>query len=95
MNSFHGCDAVKRLKENEILITNENFIVNGEINKSDIIQNLSFHKKNSNILGFPLRLHIYNLAKPNKDFRDLFLVKVSNSAVALLYGNFQLSCNQT
>ena len=70
MNTFHGCDAVKRLKENEILITNENFIVNGEINKSDIIQNLSFHKKNSNILGFPLRLHIYNLAKPNKDFSN-------------------------
>ena len=67
MSLFFGCNAVKRLKKNELLMTNDVFIINGEIDKSEDVKRLSFHKKNSSLLGLPLKLHVYNLARPNKD----------------------------
>ena len=67
MYMFFGCNAIKRVDRNELLLTKNNIIVNGKTNKSEDISRLSFHKKNSNILGIPIRLHIYNLARPNKD----------------------------
>jgi len=67
MSLFFGCNAVKRLKKNELLMTNDVFIINGEIDKSEDVKKLSFHKKNSSLLGLPLKLHVYNLARPNKD----------------------------
>jgi outer membrane protein assembly factor BamA len=62
-----GCSAVKRVKKNELLLKKNTFIVDGKIIKSEEISRLSFHNKNSHILGIPVRLHIYNLARPNKD----------------------------
>ena len=67
MYVFFGCNAIKRVHKNELLLTKNNIVVNGKSNKSEDISRLSFHKKNSNILGIPIRLHIYNLARPNKD----------------------------
>lgn len=64
---FFGCNAVKRVNKNELLLKKNTFIVNGKIIKSEEISRLSFHNKNSHILGIPVRLHIYNLARPNKD----------------------------
>ena len=62
-----GCNAVKRVNKNELLLKKNTFIVDGKIIKSEEISRLSFHNKNSHILGIPVRLHIYNLARPNKD----------------------------
>ena len=67
MYVFFGCNAIKRVGKNELLLTKNNIIVNGKTNKAEDISRLSFHKKNSNILGIPIRLHIYNLARPNED----------------------------
>ena len=67
MYVFLGCNAIKRVHKNELLLTKNNIIVNGKTNKSEDISRLSFHKKNSNILGIPVRLHIHNMARPNKD----------------------------
>ena len=64
---FFGCNAIKRVKKNELLLKKNTFIVDGKIIKSEEISRLSFHNKNSHILGIPVRLHIYNLARPNKD----------------------------
>ena len=64
---FFGCNAVKRVNKNEFLLKKNTFIVDGKIIKSEEISRLSFHNKNSHILGIPVRLHIYNLARPNKD----------------------------
>ena len=64
---FFGCNAVKRVNKNELLLKKNTFIVDGKIIKSEEISRLSFHNKNSHILGIPVRLHIYNLARPNKD----------------------------
>ena len=62
-----SCDAVKRVNSDELLLTENSFIVNGKATKNETLSKLSFQKVNSKILGIPARLHIYNLARPNKD----------------------------
>ena len=76
---FTSCAAVKRVKKNEFLLTKNSFIINGKKNKSETISKLSFQKTNSKILGIPLRLHIYNMARENKDsIFDSWLKKKPN-----------------
>jgi len=62
-----SCDSTKRVAENEYLLTKNTVYVNGEKNKSETINNLIYQEPNQKILGFPLRLHFYNLARPNID----------------------------
>ena len=62
-----GCDAVKRVQKDDLLLTENTFIVNGKINKSETLSKLSFQKVNNKFLGIPFKLHVYNLARPNKD----------------------------
>ncbi|GAA4290051.1 translocation and assembly module lipoprotein TamL [Aestuariibaculum suncheonense] len=64
-----SCDAVKRVGENEHLLTNNTVIINGKKNSTETITNLLYQKPNSKIpvLGTPLRLQIYNLARPDID----------------------------
>jgi hypothetical protein len=62
-----SCDAVKRVSENEYLLTDNKVIVNGKKESSETINNLLYQNPNRKILGVPLRLHIYNSARPNID----------------------------
>lgn len=64
-----SCDAVKRVPENEHLLTNNAISVNGKKEKSELLNNLLYQAPNSRIpaLGTPLRLHIFNLARNSKD----------------------------
>ncbi len=62
-----ACDTTKRVPDNKHLLTDNKIEVNGEIEKEDQVQNLLYQERNSAILGFPLRLHLYNLAKANPD----------------------------
>ena len=62
-----ACDAVKRVPEQKFLLTKNTIIVNGKKEKKDEIQSLLYQVPNSKILGGPLGLHIFNLAKPNPD----------------------------
>ena len=62
-----GCNAVKRVGDKEHLLIENTFVVNGKPNSSEELSKLSFQNKNTSILGFPLRLQIYNLARPSKD----------------------------
>lgn len=64
---FTACNAVKRVKSNELLLTKNSFVVNGKPSKTESLSKLSFQKVNSTVFGIPLRLHVYNLARPNKD----------------------------
>ena len=64
---FTSCNAVKRVKPTEYLLTESNFYVNGKKRKSDELNKLSFQKNNTKLFGIPIQLHLYNLAKPNKD----------------------------
>ncbi|WP_299361255.1 BamA/TamA family outer membrane protein [Winogradskyella sp.] len=61
---------VKRVKANEHLITKNTIIVDDKVNKEERVNNLVVQKTNlgmEGLFGFPLRLHVYNLARPNID----------------------------
>ena len=67
LGCFTSCDTVKRVADNEHLLTDTNVYVNDKKDNSETINNIPQQKPNSKILGFPLRLHIYNTARPNID----------------------------
>ena len=66
---FTSCDAVKQVADKEHLLTDTKISINGQKNNSETINNLLYQEPNSKIpvLGMPLRLYIYNLARPNID----------------------------
>lgn len=65
--AIQSCNSVKRLSYNENLLTKNTVIVNDKVDKTEGIKNLIYQKPNTNLLGYPLRLHLYNLARPNID----------------------------
>ena len=64
---FTACNVVKRVEATDYLLTESSFYINGQKKKSEELNNLSFQKKNAALLGIPLRLYLYNLARSNKD----------------------------
>ncbi|NGY38620.1 BamA/TamA family outer membrane protein [Flavobacterium sp. XN-5] len=63
-----ACNAVKRVPEGKQLLTKNQITVNGKATKSETVFNQLYQKPNSTLLlGFPLRLHLYNLANLNPD----------------------------
>ncbi|MDX1271023.1 BamA/TamA family outer membrane protein, partial [Bizionia paragorgiae] len=64
-----ACNSVKRVAENEHLLTEASLIVNDKKEKKEAITNLIYQKPNSKLplINAPLRLHIYNFARPNID----------------------------
>lgn len=58
---------VKRVGENEHLLTKTNVYINDKKASSEKINELINQRPNNKLLGFPLRLHIYNLARDNRD----------------------------
>ena len=62
-----SCNAIKRVKADEYLLTKNSVYVNDKKNNSELVSNLIYQKTNGKLLGFPLRLHLYNLARPNID----------------------------
>ncbi len=67
VSSFTACNVVKRVQDKEHLLTNTSITVNGKKTISEDINNLIYQRPNNKLLGFPLRLHIYNLARNNRD----------------------------
>ncbi len=68
--TLNSCNVVKRVKEGEHLITENTIIEDGKTNNEERVNNIVIQKTNSGMRGFlssPLRLHIYNLARPNID----------------------------
>jgi hypothetical protein len=62
-----ACDAVKRVPEGKQLLTNNEILVNEKSTKSDDVINQLYQKPNSTLLGYRLRLNLFNLANPNPD----------------------------
>ncbi len=58
---------MKRVGESEHLLTENTVIVDDKKDKTETVSNLIYQKPNGKLLGVPLRLHIYNLARPNID----------------------------
>lgn len=64
---FTSCNAIKRVKEGEHLLTKNTVYVDDKKNNSETVNSLIYQKPNGSLLGYPLRLHLYNLARPNID----------------------------
>ena len=62
-----SCNVMKRVGENDHLLTENTVLVDGKKDKTETISNLIYQKPNGQLLGVPLRLHIFNLARPNID----------------------------
>jgi len=62
-----SCNPVKRVKDNQHLLTKNNILVNDERISTRQIYNQLYQEPNVKLLSFPLRLHIYNLADPTPD----------------------------
>lgn len=58
---------MKRVPDDQHLLVDNSIYVNGEEIKQNRIYNQLYQEPNAKLLGFPLQLHIYNLAKPNPD----------------------------
>ncbi len=62
-----SCNAVKRVHEDNLLLTKNTITVDGKKINSEEVKSLIHQRPNSTLLGFPLRLNIYNSAKENSD----------------------------
>lgn len=62
-----SCNAVKRVDEDESLLTKNTIFLNGKELKEQRIYDQLYQEPNTRLLGVPLRLHFYNLARPNID----------------------------
>lgn len=71
-----SCNSVKRVGENEHLLTDNTVLINGKKNNTEVIKNLLYQKTNSKLFGVPVRLYIFNWAKPNSD--SIFNYKLQN-----------------
>ena len=57
------CSSVRYLEEGQQLVAEEEFNINGEIDPQDPVNLLSLTPVNKKVIGIPLKLHVYNLAK--------------------------------
>lgn len=64
---LYSCNTTKKVPENERLLTKNTILVNGNPIKEEGAVNQLYQIPNKNILGFPLRLHLYNMAKEGAD----------------------------
>ncbi len=62
-----SCSTVKRVKDGKYLLTENKIEVDGKVTNKERINNIPLQKPNSGIESFPLKLHVYNLARPNRD----------------------------
>lgn len=62
-----ACDTVKRVPDGKRLLKKNEILVNDKLEKDENIENLLYQKPNSSILGYNLRLQMYNVAKENPD----------------------------
>ncbi len=100
-----SCNAVKRVGNDELLLRKNTIYLNGEKNKASRIHNQLYQEPNSRLLGFPLSLHFYNLAKPQPDsafqnwlhknpLRRERLIKIYSEKQVVQMGNSYVAFNQ-
>ena len=58
-----SCNATKRVADDELLLTKNLIYADSVKITNEDIHSLIFQKPNSALLGYPLRLNLYNLAK--------------------------------
>jgi outer membrane protein assembly factor BamA len=72
-----GCNATKKVPNGKSLLTNNTIYVDGKKNNVEEVFNQLYQKQNSTILGYRLRLNIFNLAKEKTD--SIYRAKFANN----------------
>src|SRR5690606_38158104 len=62
-----SCNSLKRVEYDEVLITKNTLYADDKKVNDEDIQSLIIQEPNSSLLGYPLRLNLYNLAKKDPD----------------------------
>jgi len=62
-----ACNAVKRVPDGKNLLVKNNILVNGKSTNDENASNQMYQKPNGTLLGYRLRLNLYNLANLNPD----------------------------
>jgi hypothetical protein len=62
-----ACNAVKRVPDGKNLLVKNNILVNGKSTNDETASNQMYQKPNGTLLGYKLRLNLYNLANLNPD----------------------------
>lgn len=75
---FAACNSLRRVPDGKRLLTNNEISVNGERINNEDITNLLYQKPNSSILGYRLRLNLFNFANPKHD--SMFKLKYIDNA---------------
>ncbi len=67
-----GCNSTKRVPDGKRLLTKNDIYIDDKKDNGEEITNQLYQKQNSSLLGYRLRLNLYNLAKPKSDslFKD-------------------------
>lgn len=65
--AISSCNALRRVNEDELLLTKNHIVANDEKVVDAAIQSLILQKPNSALFGYPLRLNLYNLGKVDPD----------------------------
>lgn len=71
-----SCVAEKRVPNGKELLTKDNILVNDKKVNTDDVNSQLYQKPNSSVLGFPLKLHVYNMANIKHD--SLYKAKFVN-----------------
>ena len=64
---FTSCDATKRVKADEYLLTKTTINVDGKKTNSETLNSFLTQKENARFLGVPFKLYFYNIARPDLD----------------------------
>ena len=90
---FASCNAIKRVPEGKQLLVENQILVDSLEPKDLRVANLPVQQPNQRLLNIPLRLHIYNLARPHRD--SIFLNWMQDHPKQLKRRNKLLSEKQT
>ena len=71
-----SCNSLKKVGDHEYLIVENELLVDSLEVNNEAIESLIYQKPNAALLGYPLRLNLYNLAKENPD--SLFQAWLNN-----------------
>jgi outer membrane protein assembly factor BamA len=72
-----ACNAVKRVPDGKKLLTNNTVFINEKKEGTENINNLLYQKPNTKLLGYRLRLNLYNMANLKHD--SLYQAKFINN----------------
>ncbi|MDO6473547.1 BamA/TamA family outer membrane protein [Maribacter sp. 1_MG-2023] len=62
-----SCNSLKKVEDDEYLVIKNSIYADSIKLKNAELESLIYQKPNSTVLGYPLRLNLYNLAKENPD----------------------------